>query len=299
MFSNRPRKLVNDVDDPNCSSKVQLKKREFKRVYQAAFCTYVCQHNDIIAASKATFELKPKMTVDESELFEDCTISKVYFEEKDFTCVASSGWLVPLEAVIDAAATEVDPTKFCEVVKQMAVSVSEEVSKNEIVRQIVSRKISDDFLVTKKPITNRGSDHFSPYCRSHRDMCIQHKIKHFRDGIAQTAVITGASVSSVKTAEEGQVVTSVTELKVGSFAVDQTIAQMMCTLTESCVEVLRDGKQISKGVVYGLSVNYTSMKAIVYNMVMNFADSTFKVVCLQDSVPLERGLNLVISFLDS
>ena len=41
-------------------------------------------------------------------------------------------------------------------------------------RQIIHRKIGSDFLVTKKPITTCGSNHFSPYCRLQHDVCIQH-----------------------------------------------------------------------------------------------------------------------------
>ena len=59
------------------------------------------------------------------------------------------------------------------------------------------------------------------------------------------------------------VVTSVIELKTGLFAVDQTMAQMMCTLTEGCIEVLREGKLVDKALIYGLSVNYSSMNAMI------------------------------------
>lgn len=298
VFSNRPRKLVDNVDDPNCSGMVRLKKRVFKRVFNGTVCTYVCQHDDTIAASKATFEFKPKVVINELELFEGYTIRKEYFEEGDFDCVTSSGWLVPLEAVVHATATEVEPNKICEVAKQMAVSVSEEASKNGIVRQIVQKKIGTDFLVTKKPITQRGGDRYSQYYRSQHDVCIQHKMKHFRGGTTRSAVVAGPSVTSVEAVEEGQVVASVMELEIGLFARDQTIAQMMCTLTDGGVEVLRDGKQISKAIVFGLSVNYTSMKAILYKMVMDFSDSTFTVVVLEDNVSLEHGLNLVVNFLD-
>ena len=68
--------------------------------------------------------------------------------------------------------------------------------------------------------------------------------------MTQSAVMAGASVASA----------SVMELR------DQTIAQMMCTLTDGGVEVLRDGKQLSKAIVFGLSVDYTSMKAILYGL---------------------------------
>ena len=95
----------------------RLKKRVFTRVFNGTVCTYVCQHDDTIAASKATFEFKPKVVINESELFEGCTISKEYFEEKNFDCVTSSGWLVPLETVMHATAIEVDPNKICEVAK--------------------------------------------------------------------------------------------------------------------------------------------------------------------------------------
>ena len=117
-----------------------MRKRTFKRVYQGEFCTYICHHKNITAASKAIFEMKPKMVENESELF-DFIPSKKYFVDKDFTCITSSGCLVPLEAIIDAAATEVDPTGVCEVAKQMAVSVQEEISKMKLCDKLLAGRL--------------------------------------------------------------------------------------------------------------------------------------------------------------
>ena len=304
VFCNRPRRVVKMVDDPGCSDMVELKKRIFQRIYHAGVCTYVCQHEEVTAANKAIFQFREKTVSSISELCEsDSTIRNV-FEKTDFICVTLSGKLVPLEAIMQATTTEVDPNKIYEAAKQMAVSVFDESSRNSIIRQIIERKIGSDFLVTKKPVTKRGGNIFSPYSRSQHDvcMCIQHKIKCFKEGIVRAAVI-GSSVMGVTDVEntevkEGEVITTIMELKTGFFARDQTIAQMMCTLTDCGVDVLKDGKQISKAIVYGLSVDYTSMEAYIYKMVMNFNDPSFKVFMFQDKVPLEHGLNILINCID-
>ena len=72
----------------------------------------------------------------ESELF-DFIPSKKYFVDKYFTCITSSGCLVPLEAIIDAAATEVDPTGVwvpCLMYPLGALSTSVSVAKSIQIR---------------------------------------------------------------------------------------------------------------------------------------------------------------------
>ena len=303
VFGKRPRKVVRKVDDPVCTDKVELRSRTFQRVYHAGICTYVCQHEEVIAAHKADFQFREKMVSDASELFEgNSTIRNMFFEKADFACVTSTGKLVPLESLLQVTALEVNPDKIYEAARQMAVSVFDEAAKNGIVRQIIERKIGGNFLVTKKPITKRGSNLFSQYSRFQHDVCIQHKTNHFKEGTVRAVVVEPslmgiAEVEDVEVNEgkEGQVITSIMEMKTGFFARDQIIAQMMCTLTDCAVEVLKEGKQISRAVVYGLSVDYASMNAMIYKMLMDFNDPSFKVFVLQDKVPIEHGLNLLIS----
>ena len=220
------------------------------------------------------------------------------FIDVDFSCVTSKGQLVPLEALMELTTTEVDPARIYEVAKERAVGMIDEISKNAIVRQIIQRKLGNNFIVTKKPITtHKNTELFSQYCRSQHDVCIQHKVHRCKAGVVQAGVVGHSMACDVKDkeVEEGQVVTSILELKTGIFAHDQTIAQMTCTLTDCAVEVLKEGKQVNRALAYGLSVNYSSMETIVYKMVMDFSNGLFEVRMLKDVVPLAHALNLLIT----
>ena len=128
VFGKRPRKVVRKVDDPVCTDKVE--NNLCKRI-----CTYVCQHEEVIAAHKADFQFREKMVSDASELFEgDSTIRNVFFEKADFACVTSTGKLVPLESLLQVTALEVNPDKIYEAARQMAVSVIDEAAKNGMFR---------------------------------------------------------------------------------------------------------------------------------------------------------------------
>lgn len=184
----------------------------------------------------------------------------------------------------------------------LSMSVIEEPSKTGIMREIIEKKIRKDFLVTKNPVTKRGSTSFSKYCRSQHDICSQHKMNHFKKGTVKAGVIVPSSLVETNDVEveKGWVITSIIEFKTGIFARHQILAQMMCTLTDCCVEVLKKGEQISQSIIYGLSVDYSKMKATIYNMVMDFnapPSKSFGVIMLQDLVPLEQGLNCLVSFI--
>lgn len=296
VFCNRPRRLLDSIEDPICLDTVELSKRFFTRVYNASICTYVCQHEEVTPAHKAVISIKEKVST-VAEIFENVSTHtpKNIFEATDFDFVIS-GKLVPLGALLKITATEVDPHKMCEIAKGIAESVDEEPSRNGIMRQIIQRKLGDDFIVAKTPMTKRQGNHFSPYSRSHHDLCIQHKKNYFKSETIQAAVISPSLIVTEDHddgLDEGQVITSIMEFKTGFFSRDQTLAEMMCILTDCSVQVLKEGKQISKAVVYGRSVDYDTVKAAIYKTVVNFTDSSFQVSTVVDKLALDYSLNLI------
>lgn len=259
-------------------------------------CTFVCEHDNPTPAHKAIVTTKEKKVSVVQEIFKGVATVTNVFDNTDFTCV-TSGMVVPLDAFLKVAGKENDPTKIIKIAQEMAVSVDGEPSKNSIMKQIIERKLGDAFTITNKILAKRQGD-FSPYSRSRHGLCIQHKTHHFKEG-AITASIVTSSEACLEEVVEGDVITSVMEFKTGYFVRDQTLAEMMCTLTDCSIEVLRDGKQIKKAVAYGLSVDYNMAKVVVYKMVMNFADPSFKIYVLENEMTLHDALNVLISVLAS
>ena len=54
-----------------------------------------------------------------------------------------------------------------------------EPGKNDLMEQVLCNKLSDDFIVTRKPLTSRKGMSASPYSRSRPDITVQHKEKCF------------------------------------------------------------------------------------------------------------------------
>ena len=80
VLGKKPCKVLRKVDDPVCPDKVEWRSRIFQRVYHADVCTYVCQHEEVITAHKADFQVREKMVSDALKLFKgDRTIRNMFF----------------------------------------------------------------------------------------------------------------------------------------------------------------------------------------------------------------------------
>lgn len=172
-----------------------------------------------------------------------------------------------------------------------------ETSKNDIVEQIIERKFGDNFTVTHKTMTQRKGLHFSPYSRSRADLCIQHKERFFKDKTIRAGLVTYPDSLINAEMVERDVTTSIMEFKMGMFTTDQTLAEMLCTLTDCCVDTLKQGNQINKAVVYGLSVNYSTTTAFLYKLTQNFAENSFDVLRMKEEMTLADSINYMIDAL--
>ena len=85
---------------------------------------------------------------------------------------------------------------------------------------------------------------------------------------------------------DGDVITSVIEFKITTYARDQLLAEMICTLTDSCVELLKKGKQINTAMIYGLAINYANAKAVAYRIHMDFLNGSMKIPTCPDELPV-------------
>ena len=99
--------------------------------------------------------------------------------------------------------------------------------------------------------------------------------------------------------DNGNIVTSVLEFKLDGIKLDQSIAEMLCTVTNCSVDVLRSSKQISKAIIFGLSVDYNTAKTTVHKMILNFIENRFQLFRLKDEMTISGGLNFVIAALSN
>ena len=96
---------------------------------------------------------------------------------------------------------------------------------------------------------------FSPYSKSRHDLCIQHKVNNFKcsgsetssSGTSSGTVVAGVFSSSVLSVTEsrrndGDLITSVIEVKSNEYSRDQLLAEMLCTITDCSVDLLQRGK---------------------------------------------------------
>lgn len=224
----------------------------------------------------------------------------VYFNYSDFTCVTSKEMFVPLHLLSDLLVAENAISVAIAKAEDLAVSVVGEFSKNDIVRQIIIKKFGSMFIVTKKLVTEHKGYHFCPYSRPRHDICIQHK-NNFKCNVVITAVVSLAETLSQYSAEEGDITTSILEFKTGCFVRDQTLAELLCTLTDSSVDTLKEGKLVKRAVGYGLAINYSDAQAAVYKMVMDFETGVCSVyVPKNDNIMLMHdALNMLVTTLVS
>ena len=130
-----------------------------------------------------------------------------------------------------------------------------------------------------------------------------HKRCHFKVNTGtMTAGMIGSSMSMSVEADEpqdidGDVITGVIEFKSSTYARDQLLVEMICTLTDCCVELLKNGKQINTGIIYGLAINYVDVKAVVYRLHMDFLNGSMKITTCTDELPVSDSLNFLVCIL--
>ena len=314
VFSFKPCRIVETVEEVICPKVIKVHSAQFKRVRED-FCTYVCEYPNPTAASSAVVNLKETEVSSTSELL-GCSLAGIHgvcsgvypevFTAIDFNCVTSPGSLVPVDFIQQILTIEDDRRRICDLVREKAVSLTCEPAKNDVVEQIIQKKIGKDFTVCKKPLTPRKKTSYNPYSRSRYDLCVQHKEKCFQaaTGVLRAGVV-GASEDpdGIFAMEEntcdGSVITSVMKFKMEGIKTDQTFAEMLCSLTDCGIDVLKNGKQISKAIIFGLSVDYRKAEVTVHKMTLNFTDNSFHLLRLKDKMTLSDSLNFVIAALSN
>ena len=313
VFSFKPCRIIESVEEVMCPKVIQVHSAQFRRIRED-FCTYVCQHSNPTAASSAIINIKETEVASTSELlgFSASDEHGIYpaevFTASDFNCVTGAGSLIPLDFIQQLLTIEHDPRRICHLAKEKAVSLTCEPSKNDIIEQIIQKRIEKDFIVTRKPLTQRKKMSYNPYSRSRYDLTIQHKEKNFQaaTGLLTVGVVgpSEATPDSIFAMEEenvcdGSVITSVMEFKMDGIKIDQTYAEMLCSLTDCSIDVLKNGKQISKAMIFGLSIDYSKAEVTVHKMTLNFIDNSFQMIRLKDKMTLSDSLNFVIAVLSN
>lgn len=123
--------------------------------------------------------------------------------------------------------------------------------RNDVVREMVEKKLGSEFLVTKRAMTKRKGISFNLYSKSRQDLCLQYKENAFTSRYRVVAgIITSSSVveGSFDLIEDGEVLTGIVEFKNNQFEDGQTLAEMLCVLCDCSTEQLRGEKQIKMAV---------------------------------------------------
>ena len=88
VFSLRPRRLLEFVQDAICPEKMKLNKTTFKRVCEGDGCTYVCEHSNPVTAHRAIVNTSISTVSAIGEIFDVPSPSSTdYFQTSDFDWV--------------------------------------------------------------------------------------------------------------------------------------------------------------------------------------------------------------------
>ena len=126
---------------------------------------------------------------------------------------------------------------------------------------------------------------------------MQHNEKFYNCGVVASAIVGSAIHTSESERIEGDTYTAVFEFKTGHFAIDQTVANMICVAADGSMEVLKNGQQISLAIVYGVAVNYSSATSKLLKLCLDFNNNCYEVLELQEEVTLEEGINFIVTVL--
>lgn len=94
--------------------------------------------------------------------------------------------------------------------------------------------------------------------------------KNFEAGLL-TASIVGplddqVGAVAMEDVWDGDILTSAIEFKKKGVKLEQTLAKMLCMLTNWSIDVLRNGKQINKATINGLSIDYGAARATLHKI---------------------------------
>ena len=136
----------------DCGREVKYRGHTFVRVWCRGHCTYVCNFESSVAASSAKIVCKDQYV---DQLFKNINNPTVYFKDSDFNfLVVREEQLRQLFAENHASVAKV---------KELSMSFSTEVAKNEMFIKVIEEKLGDSFIVTQRPVTERQGYRFSPY----------------------------------------------------------------------------------------------------------------------------------------
>ena len=286
VFSFRPCRLSEVVQEGVCPNEITLNNTTFSnstftRVCMGKECTFVCVHPHSTPAHSAVVNTEIRYV----STLGDVTASSI-FDTKDFEWPSSGLIAVPFSSLMCVVN---DPGAVKSMTRQMMVTLKGESSKTEIIKQVIKLRLGDEFTVTHKPVVERKGQSFSPYSKSRHDLCIQHKVNNFKcsgfktssSGTSSGTVVAGVFSSSILSVTEsrrndGDLITSVIEVKSNEYSRDQLLAEMLCTITDCSVDLLQRGKQINEATIYGVALNYATVMCKVSRMTINFERNDMK-----------------------
>ena len=132
-------------------------------------CTYMCSHPNPTPAHAATITSTETRVPSASILF-DLHGSSIpsTFNARDFSWI-EMGMFVPLSSLTDLVSDGYDSSSIASMAAGLAVRLKKEISRNEVIEDVLKQRLGEEFTVTHKPVTKRMGKSFSPYSKSKHD----------------------------------------------------------------------------------------------------------------------------------
>ena len=286
---------------PVCPDVDRIETFSFSRVFDGAiYCIYVCEHPNPTPTSQATICCKVAEVSGLNNINVDLDVARIdgVLQTIDLDCV-TDGKLVSLALVNTVLEDEtIDKSEMKQIILRNAFSIDREIGRNDIMEKLLTYKLGPDFTVSHTSMTKRKGKSYNPYSKSRQDLYIQYKETVFRHDAVRTGIVTtGSPVVEASISNEGEVITGILEFKRDTFEDNQTLAEMLCCLTDCTIEQLKKGNRVKTAIGYGCSVNYLSKTAEIFKLTLDFVNNCSEIMKLQGELPICEALNFLIASL--
>ena len=153
VFSVRPRRFMEFNQEPFCEEEIEMGATYIRVWFEDKTCTYVCSHPNPTPAHAAIIATNVARVSSFHDLFNlhGSSIPSI-FNASDFSWV-ETGMFVPLSSITDLASAGHDSSTMASMATGLAVKLQKEISRNEVIEDIIKQRLGENFTVTHKPAT--------------------------------------------------------------------------------------------------------------------------------------------------
>ena len=134
------------------------------------------------------------------------------------------------------------------------------------------------------------------YGKSRNDHCFIHEDNFYRMEKIRCGVVVSVSSGDGESynVKEGNAAAGVVEFKNNSYAIDETIAEMIKTAGDLALSVLASKKQILTIIITGIAANYKTQEAKLIKITVSLVEETSKIVQSREVISLCDALNTML-----